>query len=246
VPRPVLACAGLIALSCLVVGCASSPRTWSVVALGDSVPAGANCGCTPYPPLTGQDLAKRTGRKVDVSNDAVNGANSGSVLDQLRTDTAVIDRVRAANAIEIEIGANDVSYSTSCGTTVDCYTDRLPALEKNLPAIVARVRELASARKPVIVLLDYWSVWLGGRYATERGEAYVDAAAEMTARVDDIIKATATESHTDYVDLRAAFKGPSYDEDETPYLSDDGDHPNAAGHQQIAKAVAAAVDIGPR
>jgi lysophospholipase L1-like esterase len=39
------------------------------------------------------------------------------------------------------------------------------------------------------------------------------------------------------VDLRAAFKGPDYAYDETHYLSDDGDHPNAAGHAQIAKAV---------
>ena len=43
-----------------------------------------------------------------------------------------------------------------------------------------------------------------------------------------------------YVDLRAAFKGPDYSYDETHYLSDDGDHPNAAGHQQIATA---AVDV---
>jgi lysophospholipase L1-like esterase len=40
-----------------------------------------------------------------------------------------------------------------------------------------------------------------------------------------------------YVDLRAIFKGPDYDSDETPYLASDGDHPNAAGHQKIAAAV---------
>jgi len=39
------------------------------------------------------------------------------------------------------------------------------------------------------------------------------------------------------VDLRAAFKGPDYEFDETHYLSNDGDHPNGAGHEQIAAAV---------
>jgi hypothetical protein len=30
-------------------------------------------------------------------------------------------------------------------------------------------------------LLDYWSVWLGGRYADAEGPAYVDAVGSVTA-----------------------------------------------------------------
>jgi lysophospholipase L1-like esterase len=45
-----------------------------------------------------------------------------------------------------------------------------------------------------------------------------------------------------YVDLRAAFKGPSYSYGETHYLSNDGDHPNAAGHQKIANATEAVIE----
>ena len=41
--------------------------------------------------------------------------------------------------------------------------------------------------------------------------------------------------------LRAAFKRPNYAYDETHYLSNDGDHPNAAGHERIAAAAAAAI-----
>jgi lysophospholipase L1-like esterase len=55
-------------------------------------------------------------------------------------------------------------------------------------------------------------------------------------RVNDIVKATASKTGSAYVDLRAAFKGPSYSYDETKYLSDGGDNPNAAGHQKIASA----------
>ena len=64
----------------------------------------------------------------------------------------------------------------------------------------------------------------------------------MTDRVDAIIKATASESGSHYVDLRAAFKGPDYAYDETHFLSSDGDHPNASGHEQIAKAVETVVN----
>jgi lysophospholipase L1-like esterase len=237
--------AGLAALGCVVAGCSAS-RTWSIVALGDSVPRGTNCDCRPYPPLTADDLAASSGRSVTATNDAVAGATTASVLGQLKSDETVIAHVRDATAIEVEVGANDVGYTQSCGEAVDCYASRLGPLETNLESIVARVHELVSGRKVVVVLLDYWSVWLGGEYATARGPAYVSAAEQMTDRVDSIIKATATATGSSYVDLRAAFKGPDYTYDETHFLASDGDHPNAAGHEQIAKAVDAVLDSAVR
>ena len=93
-----------------------------------------------------------------------------------------------------------------------------------------------------MVLLDYWSVWLGGQYAAAQGNAYVDAAAQVTAKLNAVIASTATKTKSGYVDLRRAFKGPDYSYDETHYLSNDGDHPNAAGHQQIASATQAVIE----
>jgi lysophospholipase L1-like esterase len=242
-----LACAlaGLIAVACLATACASSsarPKpTSSIVALGDSVPHGTNCNCTPYPPLTAQGLTT-SGRTVTATNDSVAGYTTTNVLKQLDSNQAVIDHVRKADVVEIEIGANDVAYSKSCGTTVDCYAPKVPTIEKNLTAIVGRVHELTAGHERLVVLLDYWSVWLGGKYAAAHGQAYVDAAEEMTDRVDGVIKSTANKTHSAYVDLRAAFKGPSYSYDETHYLSSDGDHPNAAGHEKIAAATEAVVE----
>jgi acyl-CoA thioesterase I len=120
----------------------------------------------------------------------------------------VIAHVSGADAVEVEVGANDVAHSSACGSSLDCYTPEIPQMEKNLTTIVARVRELTAGHRVLVALLDYWSVWLGGAYAVEQGEA--------------------------------SFKGPDYSYDETHYLSDDGDHPNAAGHRQIATA---AVDV---
>jgi acyl-CoA thioesterase I len=237
----------VIALTCLTTGCAaSSPKSEasssSIVALGDSVPRGTNCRCTPYPPLTAEDLTASTGKTVTATNDAVGGYTTSDVLHQLESDGAVIDHVRAARTVELEVGANDVAYSKSCGVTVDCYAPDVPGIEKNLAAIVRRVHDLASGHKVLIVLLDYWSVWLGGQYAAAKGDAYVAAAEEMTDRVNTVIKSTAAMDGSAYVDLRAAFKGPDYAYDETHFLSNDGDHPNAAGHQQIAKATAAVIE----
>jgi lysophospholipase L1-like esterase len=231
----------------MVTGCGASssksqPSERSIVALGDSVPYGTNCDCEPYPPLTASGLAAKTGQSVAAANDAVAGYTTSDVLHQVRSDAAVIDHLRTADVVEIEVGANDVAYSQSCGTNVDCYSPKIPVIETNLHAIEARVRELTSAHKVLVVLLDYWSVWLGGQYATAKGDAYVDAAATVTDDVNAAIRATAAKTGSAYVDLRAAFKGPDYVYDETHYLSNDGDHPNAAGHQQIAAATDAAIE----
>jgi lysophospholipase L1-like esterase len=243
--RPILV---LIALGCVVSACGSSPpakpkpTAVSIVALGDSVPRGTNCDCRPYPPLTADGLTTAD-RTVTATNDSVAGYTTSDVLHQVESDAAVIDHLRTAHAVEIEVGANDVGYNTgSCGTSVDCYAPRIPTIEKNLKAIVQRVRDLAAGHQVRVVLLDYWSVWLGGQYAAAKGEAYVNAAEAVTDQVNQVIKSTATNTGSGYVDLRAAFKGPDYSYDETKYLSSDGDHPNAAGHEQIARATEAVIE----
>ena len=60
------------------------------------------------------------------------------MLHRLDSDTAVIDPVRTADAVEIEIGANDVAHSQHCGTNVSCYATKIPALQTNLDTIVGR------------------------------------------------------------------------------------------------------------
>ena len=243
--RPILV---LIALGGFVAACGSSPpaqpkpQAVSIVALGDSVPRGTNCDCRPYPPLTADGLTTAD-RTVTATNDSVAGYTTANVLHQVESDAAVIDHLRPAHVVEIEVGANDVGYNTgSCGTSVDCYAPRIPTIEKNLKTIVQRVRNLAQGHQVLVVLLDYWSVWLGGQYAAAKGEAYVNAAEAVTDQVNQVIKSTATNTGSGYVDLRAAFKGPDYAYDETQYLSNDGDHPNAAGHEQIARATEAVIE----
>jgi lysophospholipase L1-like esterase len=243
-------CGALIGV--LAAGCtggtparpASSPATthsqgtaWPVVALGDSVPAGSACDCTPYPQLSAADLSVPGVREISADNLAVGGYTSEDVMHQVTQDAQVVDAAKRSYAIEVQVGANDVGHSRKCGTTVECYATEIPQLEQNLRTIVGRIHELTAGHPILVILLDYWSVWLGGQYAQERGQAYVTAAATVTDEVNSTIKAVAAETGSAYVDLRAAFKGPDYAYDQTQYLASDGDHPNAAGHQQIAAAL---------
>ena len=236
---------GLLVL--LPTGCTAAASTtkpvalptgpWSLVALGDSVPSGSACDCTPYPQLSGSDLSSTGGPPVTVWNEAVNGFTTVDVLHQLTANDGVISHVEGASLVEVEVGANDVAQSDACGTDAACYLPKVPQIEANLRSIVRRVHELTAGRVVTVVLLDYWSVWLGGQYARDQGQAYVDAADAVTDKVDTAIRAVAAETKSSYVDLRAAFKGPDYGWDETHYLAPDGDHPNDAGHQKIAAAL---------
>jgi acyl-CoA thioesterase I len=220
----------------------TTSRTGLIVALGDSVPSGYKCRCTPYPQLSAAMLTTTTGQTVTATNDAVAGYTTTDVLRQLNADSTVIDQVREADAVEINIGANDVPYNAkTCGTSVTCYAPLVAPMQKNVAAIVSRVRDLASGHKVLVVLLDYWSIWLGGTYARNKGHSYVSAARHMTAQVDAAIKTTADQTGSSYVSERRAFKGPSFGYIESHYLASDGEHPNSAGHQAIATATEAVI-----
>jgi hypothetical protein len=108
---------------------------------------------------------------------------------------------------------SDVAYSTRCGTSVQCYTAAISEVERNLRTIVQRVHELTAGHLSLVVLLDYWSVWLGGQYAQAQGQVYVDAAATVTDEANTAIKTIAAEAGSAYVDLRAGFKGPDVPQD---------------------------------
>ena len=182
----------------------TTSRAWSIIALGDSVPSGYNCKCTPYPQLSANGLTYNERSDCDGNDDAVAGYTTADVLKQLNSDSPIFPPPR------INVGANDVPYKNSCGTSVACYAPLVAPMQKNLEAIVSRVHGLTSGHKVLVVLLDYWSIWLGCTYARNKGNAYIRAAREMTDQVDAAIKTTATQSGSAYVDERAAFEDLTY------------------------------------
>jgi lysophospholipase L1-like esterase len=233
----------------------ASPRTpWQLVALGDSVTAGAFCDCDPFPVLYARGLAARYDRGVGEVNEGEGGATSADLLAELRdASDPVRSEVADADIDVVTIGANDFGpqhadiESGDCGDPDDlaCARDGLDDLQANLTAIVQQIRALRSGRPTAVLLTGYWNVFEDGDVAASQfpSAGHVTSQA-LTVAVNAVEKAVAVRQRAIYVDLFRPFVGADGTADPTDLLVDDGDHPNAKGHRAIAAAVLA-VGVGP-
>jgi acyl-CoA thioesterase-1 len=202
-------------------GIRGTPATPSVVTLGDSVAAGAECGCDPFPALYAEDQ-----HAIDV-NLAESGATAADVRDQLPGDLGALSR---AAEVLIMIGANDVADTIGDPTT---YSAAAAGVQNDVTATIAGIERSHSV--PVIVL-GYWNVVLDGRVGQQTyGPDGVRAAAQATSMIDNALRAAAsTNADARYITTGPAFHGADGTHDPTDLLAADGDHPNAAGQAAIA------------
>ncbi|MDQ1714713.1 MAG: hypothetical protein QOC60_658 [Frankiaceae bacterium] len=213
----------------------------SIVSLGDSVPAGSQCDCRPFPGLVRDAVARRLAADTYVLNDAAGGLTSGDVLARISVDSSTtVTSLRSATAVTLTVGANDFDEgsATGCDENLACYGDRIDAMQRNVASIVTRVDQLSGGRA-VVLVTGYWGVFRDGAVGAARGAQYVRTARLLTVRVNSALRAAATATSAVYVDVDAAFTA-SAGADRTSLLARDGDHPNAAGHRVIADALLAA------
>ncbi len=205
-----------------------------VVGLGDSVPAGARCGCASYVVQLARALSEQLHVPVDAQNLAANGGTSDSVLQQVRTQGL---RGAADQVTVITVGANDLNPRTlstpTCTTAaaLACYRPSLQAMRDNVDAIARLLLSGTGSHGPIL-LTGYWNVFLDGRVGAAQGHDYVRDSDALTREANALLEAVARAHHLVYVDLYQGFKGDG-DLDDTALLSPDGDHPSEAGHALI-------------
>lgn len=226
------------------------PSSYGVVALGDSVTAGATCGCTAFPQLYAKDLTRTRGVHTTVSNDGVGGLTSTQLLHRLDTDDSKEARGAADADIDIvTIGANDFNdhhepiTNGSCAGSGnnDCVEDELDQLRHNMVAIVDRIHTLRGDRPSAVLVTGYWNVFQDGDVARSAFSAAGQTATRtLTLQANKAIAAAAVKTGATYVDLYAPFHATRSDGDVTHLLLADGDHPNAKGHALIADQLIAA------
>ena len=250
--------AGVIALLGVLVSACSSEMAGAgtgvrtapdepvlVTALGDSIPAATNCdGCSPFVDLFAARIEKARAQPVDVANLGIPGATSTDLLDSLVLDADVASVVRASSVLTVTIGANDFFpdldeyMDGDCGESLACFDDDLDVLNDTLDAVLRVVGELRPSGMNDVLVTGYWNVFPDGEVAEELyGSDFVRDSAVLTTRANAVIEATTSAAGATYVGLVAPFKGTTGTSDPTSLLTDDGDHPNQAGHEAISAAL---------
>lgn len=229
------------------------PETWTVVGLGDSVPAGTDCGCRPFVEQYAAITAQRLGRPVEARNFGTPSLTVEGLLTQLRDGTSAATSVAGADIVLVTIGANDAATAMAAWEQGDCgqacFDTTTAAIQDQLTQVVRRILALRRGSPTEVLVTTYWNVVQDGAVARQSFPVhYREVSDALTRQVDTALCKAATTARDSgptsgrgesviCVDLYAPFKG-NGDVDPTPLLAPDGDHPDAAGHQLIATTLA--------
>jgi acyl-CoA thioesterase-1 len=206
-----------------------------VVTLGDSVPAGTACDCTPFPDLYAHMLSPQA-RSVNLAQP---GYTASDVQGQLRTASARAG-LHAATVVLVMVGANDLAAAFDNARDAAGYQASAVNVQTTVAAIVTTVLQIHATPVTVLVL-GYWNIVKDGVAGLAAyGADGLKSADRATQDCDQALRRAAEQSGARYVTTTPVFKGTDRQEDPTALLAADGDHPNAAGHQAIADALYAA------
>lgn len=229
---------------------AGAPNTWRVVALGDSVTSGANCSCAAFPEVYAKDLASARGVGATAVNLGVGGWTSSDLLGAISDPASPTSvQVSRSDIVLITIGANDFTdrhdpvVAGEClgKRDVDCFGAEATEMRINVERILRQVHEERRGKPTAVFVTGYWNVFEDGDVARQAfPTAGLEGTQELTALANSYLQKAAVAGKATYVDLLAAFNGVAAAGNITTLLASDGDHPNEAGHQLIAKRLLAA------
>lgn len=213
----------------------------SLVVLGDSVTTGSTCDCAPFGSVVAQHLSARTGHRVRVTQDGVDGSTVVQLRQLLDSDEDVRADVRHADLVLVTAGANDlldlVGEQDSAPPWVSPATGHAHVTPQgNVGGVIDRIHRLAPDARSVVT--DYWNVFTDGPSVDASTRRYNRA---VTAAFDDALHEEVDGTGATFVDLVGPFRGGTAAGEDL--LLEDGDHPSAAGHRRIAGAVLAALDV---
>ena len=214
--------------------------TLRLVGLGDSVMSGAACDCQPFLAQYATMLAARDHRQVSPANLGEGGLTAPQLVDQL-SEPGVAAEVASAGTVVVTIGANDlvplVSTWSDSGCGSSCVKPAVAQMRTAVAQVLARINSLVPDSTQVLVT-NYWNVFEDGDVAdSKEGPGFADWSDGVTVAANAAICSEAQAAGDACVDLYHPFLGADGTRNPTPLLAEDGDHPDAAGHTLIARAL---------
>ncbi len=230
-------------------GSAPSEGSWTLVAIGDSLPyARQDCGgCPSFATLLAAEITSTTGAPTTVKNLSTHdGATTGDLLEKVKEDESMREALGAADIVVISAGHNDTPWNLnddSCdGPSSDdidwsrftsaCALEAATAFGVALDGVLSEVDELRAGEPTAVRLINFYNDWIGGPgvppQATAGSKLVLDA---FSTVICDVAAAHAARC----VDTYHAFNGPDGLQAAGALLAQDHTHPSAAGHERIAE-----------
>jgi lysophospholipase L1-like esterase len=245
--RALLVCC--IALLVLAGTASSAGKPLTLVALGDSIPYGQDCGgCTGYVTLYARAASRALGVPVRVTNLAEhNNLDSARLLAQVRHSSSMRAALRGADIVTLQIGHNDTPWASSTDpcdgaqSDVDgheqwdsyggaCLAPITAKLRANVTGILSEVKRLRGGKPTAIRVANFHNDVMNDSTVAEKAYA-------PSKTVDDALNkaicGAAAAAKVPCADVYHAFNGPSGDRFDGPYVSSDHVHPNQKGHALI-------------
>ena len=190
------------------------------LALGDSLAAG-------YQPGVGDDRTggyvggvlsalQESAPKAKLRNLSCSGATTTSMLGEDRCTYEQGSQVDAAVAflaahktkvdlVTIDIGANDVTPCARGTVDVACAIGAVGTVERNLTAILGRLRA-ATGPQTQIVVLNYYNPFLAAWLTGQAGQQVAALTTQLQAMLNGAVARSAASADADVADVATAFR----------------------------------------
>lgn len=185
-------------------------------------------------------MSDRNGHRVEAENLGEPGLTAAQLRSQVAGDAELRSRLADAQLVLVTVGANDLAplqrAEPDCGAMCS-----VPAVAADVEDVRATLGEIHAVTPATVVVTSYWNVFPDG--AAEPDPATRIWGDQVTRVFNLTLRNAVASEGAILVDTYAAFKGDG-DRDPSNLLADDGDHPNAAGHEVIARQIVSTLSDG--
>ena len=242
----------------------ASSEVLRLVVLGDSIAVPAiGCGdCTGFDELYADHLETRTGRPVDLRNEARPGDKIESLQALLDSNSTVQNAIAASDIVVVSIGYNngppwgpgdpchvqEVTRDADLvrailAMTPECITDTIEKYRGELNAAYGRIEELAAARQQIRVTFGIFDSMRDNpgtdgtlrQVPPEEMESALERFGSIIERWNAMDCVAATAHGFVCADLHHVFNGPDGTSSVGAFAAPDWIHPNEAGQAAMAK-----------